>query len=260
MTLRDERSAIKSKHKARGSFQTLVRINMKKLILFSLLLISVSGCMSPDGQMYPKTGGQLVMYGDLPHSEIEEKQKSYIEQETAKFGTREDASQAAAKAGWEYVAQAQSSRNYASINLAVRTFNGAWILWENNYQAFWGFGVCSSMREEYDKAEKYFLKAIDLNKNNPNSDLKLDLALTYTQSGNPTWHDKSIAVIKDVLNTASVDNYAKGYAYFIWAQALANKGDFQAAWEKVALSENLKEYKIPPEFKKQLERVHPRIK
>ncbi len=232
---------------------------MKQLIPLSIILISICGCMSPDGQMYPKYGGQLVMYGDLPHSEIEEKQKEYIEEETLKFGTREDASLAASKAGWEYIAQAQSPRGgYASINLAVRTFNGAWILWENNYQAFWGFGVCSSMRQESDKAERYFLKAIALN--DSNSDLKLDLALTYTQSGKAEWHDKSIAVIKDVLKTASIDNFQKGYAYFIWAQALANKGDFKASWEKIELCEKYEEYKIPQGFKKQLERVHPRTK
>jgi uncharacterized protein YcfL len=65
---------------------------MKQLIPLSLLLFSICGCMSPDGQMYPKSDGQLVMYGDLPHSEIEAKQKEYIQRETVKFGTRKDAS------------------------------------------------------------------------------------------------------------------------------------------------------------------------
>ncbi len=236
---------------------------MKQLNTLALLtgLFLINGCMSPDGQMYPKYGGQLVMYGDLPHSEIEEKQKEYIEQETLNFGTREKASLATSNAGWDYVTQAQSPRgNYASINLAVRMFNGAWILWEDNYQAFWGFGVCSSMRKEFGKSEKYFLKAIELSGKEADpvlkSDIKLDLALMYTQSGRLIWMDKAIMQVEGAVKLSPDDSFA----YFIWAQALANKGEFSAAWEKIKVCEEKGGYSIPKGFINQLGKAMPRPK
>lgn len=225
------------------------------LPIYLLTLFLLVSCISPDGQMYPKTPGQLIMYGGVFHSEKEEASQDYIERETEKFGSREEASSAASAVGFDYIRDAQTpGASYAEINLAVRMFNGAWILWEDNYKVFWGYGICSALRRDLLSSEKYFLKAIALNQENPDAELRIDAALTFSPSNTRKGLDKAIELAQEALKIAP----EKERAYFVWAQALANKGDYWGAWKKISQCERVGGYTIPQDFLNHLESVMPR--
>jgi tetratricopeptide (TPR) repeat protein len=204
----------------------------------------------------PKYGGQLAMYGDRPHAEIEAMQKSWIEQVTKEYGSREKASSAAAAEGWDYLNFKKGNPSDACINLAMRSFNAAWILQEDNYEAFWGFGICTARGQyKFDEAMKYFNKAIELNPND--ASLLADIGFTYTAAGangDAQRLEKAIELYRQAL-TLKPD---LELAYYDWAITLFYKGDYAGAWDKIKRSEQYGGASIQPSFIKALSRKMPR--
>jgi len=192
--------------------------------------------------MNQKTPSELAMYGDIPRDEVMAVQTSYVVQMVKKFGTKEKASSVAAQDGWNYIKNPlpnnRSSLN-AVVDLAMRSFNGAWILDENNYQAHWGFGICSSIRGWLDDAEKHFAKAMELNPKN--ADLILDVAFNHTNLGaknrDNQQFDKAIMLYDKAMELAPDDTFVKKEAYSKQAFTLYYKGEYASAWGKVKLAE-----------------------
>jgi anaphase-promoting complex subunit 3 len=211
------------------------------LILLGALCFFLSGCAQLN-YMNQKTPSELAMYGTIPRDEVMAMQTSYVKQMVEKFGSREKASSVAAQDGWNYIKNPlpnnKSSLN-AVVDLAMRSFNGAWILNENNYEAHWGFGVCSSIRGWLDEAQKHFAKAMELNPKN--ADLILDVAFNYTNLGaknnDSQQFDKAIMLYSKAIELAPDDEFVKKEAYSKQAYTLYYKGDYASAWGKVKLAE-----------------------
>ena len=216
---------------------------MKKwiLVLTGALCLFLTGCAQLN-YMNQKTPSELAMYGDMPRNEVMALQTSYIEEMIETFGTREEASSAAAQDGWNYIKNPlpnnRGSLN-AVVDLAMRSFNAAWILNENNYEAHWGFGVCSAIRGWLNDAEKHFSRAVVLNPKN--ADLILDIAFNCTNLGaknnNIQQFDSAIKLYNKAIEIAPYDSYVKKEAYSKQAFTLYYKGDYSAAWKKVILAE-----------------------
>ncbi len=217
--------------------------NMKtsNILIAGILCVATSGCSFLDyTHVRYKTDPELAMYKGSPHGEMEKLYKAYIEETIEKYGSRERASAIAAQDGWTHISTPLPEDKYilnADVDLAMRSFNGAWLLWENNYEAYWGFGVCASIRGYPDEARKYFDGAVGLNPNNAN--LLLNAAQNYTilgAKGDVQTLDKAIALYNKALNLAPDDSVKKD-AYSNWAFTLYYKGDYASAWDKVKLAE-----------------------
>ena len=226
-----------------------------KTLLVAVLCLSFAGCVAVHNFLNPHYGGQLAMYGDRPHAEIEAMQKSYIEKMTKAYGSREKASSAAVAEGWNYLHLDESRPNDGEINLAMRSFNAAWILWENNYEAYWGFGICTAQGQyNFDKALKYLNKAIELNPNNPS--LLLDTASTYAKGAREDVRrlDKAVECYQKALALSP----GLEQAYCALAITLYYKGDYAGAWDNIKKSEQYGGKSIEQRFLRMLSAKMPR--
>lgn len=226
------------------------------LLLVALLSVLSIGCVPVHNFLNPRYGGQLAMYGGRSHAEMEAMQKPWIDQMTEKYGSREKASSAAAMEGWNYLHLDENRPNSGEINLAMRSFNAAWILWENNYEAYWGFGICTARGQyKFDEAMKYFNKAMELNPDN--AGLLMDVGFTYTAAGangNTQRLDKAI----ELYRHAVVIQPDMELAYYNWAITLFYMGDYVGAWEKIVQAEQCGGETIQPGFIKALSKKMPR--
>jgi tetratricopeptide (TPR) repeat protein len=229
-----------------------------KTLLAAVLCLSLTGCVAMHNFLNPKYGGQLAMYGNRPHAEMEALQKSWIEQMTKKYGSREKASSVAAGEGWDYLSLDKGNPSDASIDLAMRSFNGAWILSETNYEAFWGFGICTARGQyNFDDAEKYFNKAMELSPNNAR--LLMDVGFTYTvagSNGNVQRLDRAIELYRQAVSIQPDFEMA----YYNWAITLFYKGDYAGSWDKIKKAEQCGGKSIQQGFVQALSRKMPRPK
>ena len=181
------------------------------------------------------------MYNGSSHAEMEKVYQSHVEEMKAKYGSREKASSVAAQDGWKHIPPPLPEDKYfrnAVVDLAMRSFNGAWLLWKNNPEAYWGFGVCTAMRGYPGEAKGYFTQAIKLNPND--ALLMLDVAHNYTilgAEGDVQALDEAIEFCKGALILAVDDQHVKQSAYSQWAIALFYKRDYASAWEKIKVAE-----------------------
>jgi hypothetical protein len=104
---------------------------------------------------------ELAMYGNIEKT-LEQRQadERYIENMTVGGVSRDEASVMTAKVAWNTYYTGDCGR-------AMRLFNQAWLLDNDNQLALWGFAVIALERDQIDDAVRYFEMALRSGPRNP---------------------------------------------------------------------------------------------
>lgn len=199
------------------SFRTL-------LCTFALGIAFVSESAFPqDVNLQPK-------YGSQPKSEAQKAAdaKFLASIDEAYKGNRRKAAAEVAARGWQFLRQS----NYPE---AMRRFNQAWLLDNNNGAALWGMAVVSSISGKSEESLKLFAEAERF----AGSDLNfaVDYALTL---GSIATRERNESLINDAF-TRFARLYERAPQHTMnlqnWAIVLFNVGNYAEAWKKIKLAE-----------------------
>jgi len=172
----------------------------------------------------------LPKYGSLPKTEWQKaadaKFIAAIDQQY--HGDRNKASADLAARGWQYLAE-------QNFDDAMRRFNQAWLLNNNNGTALWGMAAIQAGSGKFDESLKLFAEAEKFVGSDIN--FSTDYAKALAMAGASLKNDdmlKDAFVRFELLyqkapqNTMNLQN---------WAIALFSQGKYSEAWAKVKLAE-----------------------
>jgi Flp pilus assembly protein TadD len=224
---------------------------MKKTIAVAPLLILL---LIP-GYVCAQARNETPMYGGIPPNKVEaEADAKLIEWTIQKFGSRENGAKNAIRLGFRYLER-------GDWRTAMKRFNQAWLLGGETAETDWGFAAALSYQEKFVDAEKFFLKARELD--GRNAHLLTDFGFLYQfwatkgdvdKQLKTRYLDKSI----DLFEQASKLDPPFDRIYFNWAVSLYFKKDYAGAWKKIAEAEKLGGKSIEEKFIKDLTKKMPR--
>ncbi len=165
-------------------------------------------------------------------------------------GDLKKASADMAARGWQYLSQ-------GDLDGAMRRFNQAWLLNNNNGIALWGMAAVEASRREMDESLKLFAEAEKFVGD------QLNFSVDYAKAiGIAGAKHKDEAQLKDAFarferihqkapeNTKNLQN---------WAMTLFSIGKYPEAWQKVKLAETTpNKAELDPRFVAELESHMPR--
>ena len=143
---------------------------------------------------------------------------------------------------------------------AINRFNQAWLLDRNSFEVFWGFAVWEAERNNLQKAEEFFDKAVRENSKTP--ELLVDYSKVLIEIGFAKDDDKRIQKARKFLNTAKSLNSKLPSVYVQSASFYINSGLklFRKAWEEIEVAKTISSDSIPAKLISDLERIYPRKK
>ena len=223
--------------------------------LFVLLIFS--GCATaPTGQRIDN----VPMYGqpEIVRPEFLLKaDQDFIAQAVAGFGTREKASDM-----WWRQAEEFMSKN--NLDYAMRRYNQSWLLNQNNFKPYWGFGRVMLEWGDMDKSLFHFEKAIALcNDDYQRPALLTDVGTAYVAKARRTTLIEGEALYQraDSLFEQAIRSDPKyGNVYKRWAMKWFYQEKYVEAWKMVFEARKLPDTIISPAFLKDLERKMPEPK
>lgn len=128
----------------------------KKLLVLGIFM-NVS-CNS--GQDCPSGINLIPMYGEVKKCPQQiQLDKDFITETEKKFKDKKTASEYYVSKGWEYFYKDE-------LDTAMKRFNQAWLLDNQNPNVFWGFGNILGKEKEYEQSIVYLEKSAQLNPNN----------------------------------------------------------------------------------------------
>jgi tetratricopeptide (TPR) repeat protein len=193
------------------------------VLLTAILLLFANSAGADDRNLLPK-------YGGLPKEEWQKKaDEVYIKGMNEDYhGDLKKASMDTAARGWQYLFA-------GDFDDAMRRFNQAWLLNNENGNALWGMAAIESNWGKFDDSLKLFAEAEKVVGDDIN--FSVDYARAVATAGTTRGDD---ALLKDAFdrfdriyqkapqNTLNLQN---------WAIALFSQGRYSEAWAKVKLAE-----------------------
>ncbi len=243
---------------------------MIRQFLFALLFIAAGTCQlahAEDISLQPQ-------YGHWPKTEEQKAaDQEFIASAAARFdGNRTLAAEQLAEIGWQLFKQGNSPQ-------AMRRFNEAWLLDNDNGRALWGMGAVSQRARLWGQALALYDQA-----KRTQSD-KLDFSIDYARTlGNAALQRRTVGGAMPVTRTGqggarllaekrsgllqeALSLYAKNYEKApenilnlqYWAILLYSIGDYAQAWDKIKLAEASPQHRgISQKFMNLLQEKMPR--
>ncbi|MDD5772987.1 MAG: hypothetical protein PHX78_05920 [bacterium] len=154
-----------------------------KIILIYLLPILFLGCSSDSVVSRKRQYNEEPLFGNIEKTDYQKQADTrFIQEVITESGNKEAATGNTLKSAWNYYYKGDYS-------LAMKRFNQAWLLDNNNAEVFWGFGLIMGIRawsenpgKNLSESIKFLEKANELFKDNPN--LLIDLAHSEIMLGN----------------------------------------------------------------------------
>lgn len=174
----------------------------------------------------------LPLFGEYLKTENQQlEDQMFISDCDKNFKNRVEASDFFAKMGWEYLAEGNK-------NLAIHRFNLAWLLDNENPDAFWGLGVVEYQSGSAQKAAKWMKRGIEIN-DQPNVSLMVDLATVYISCSVEKSSREDLIKAYELLYKAIAlqPEYTNAYMQLTVANIVENKID--EAWENFHKGYNL---------------------
>lgn len=192
------------------------------------------------------------MYGAPVIKKTESQKKGdeeFVKSVIKNSGSRDEAAQKFAAWGW-------MEKDKKNNRQAIMRFNQSWLINEDYYQPYWGFGAVMLSERKPDKAIKYFERALELidDGDNQKPRLLVDSARPYVI--------KAVQIkVKDPENSQRLykianiridkaleldPNYKSAYQFGGAAAYL--QGDYKRAWNIVKKSRKTGAYKFDPKF------------
>jgi tetratricopeptide (TPR) repeat protein len=179
---------------------------------------------------------KLPMYGQpavARSKKMQEADEEYIRQATeATNGDRK-----AAAANMLDEAERQMSAN--KPDEAMKSYNHAWLLNPDDFQAYWGFGRIQLMDDNVDDAIRHFDKAVGL-VNDPDmkplvlTDAGIAYSLKASRAAPNVKTEKAALFAKanDLFQQSITLNPDYGIAWLRWSQSLLREAKYADAWAK----------------------------
>ncbi|KKR31772.1 MAG: Tetratricopeptide TPR_1 repeat-containing protein [Candidatus Falkowbacteria bacterium GW2011_GWF2_39_8] len=228
-------------------------MNKKTLTLTLCILVVLTGCslqkdisfgIKDNKSQSAATGNvevnTLPMYGGMDKTESIDEFKKLGNQRFVE-------SKNTVELGWQYY-------NQKDFDTAMKRFNQAWMLDQENPDVFWGFGIISAEKGNIDDAIKYLKMAYQLGPKN--SEIAYNLGYMHSQksyASNLSKTDKDFNLNEAIkyFEQATLINPKVDYYYGEWASALYELGQYEASLKKVELAEMYG--KGDPVFRKMVE-------
>lgn len=140
------------------------------------------------------------------------------------FKSRNEASDFFINMAWQYLEE-------GSKNNAINRFNLAWLLNNNNMDAYWGLGVIEYQTGDYHMAIKHMTKGLEISKDS-NPILMVDLATIYLQIAinNPISKNESHKAHELIEKALAIQpGYTTAYMQMVLVKLLEKDED--GAWE-----------------------------
>ncbi len=205
------------------------------LLLTAGLILCANPARADDRNLLPK-------YGNLPKTEWQkEADAAFIKATDEEYhGDRNKASMDTAARGWQYL-------RAGDLEDAMRRFNQAWLLNNNNGVALWGMAAIEASSGEFDESLKLFAEAEKF------VGSEINFSVDYAKAvGKAGVAQKDDALLKDAFrrfesiyqkapqNTLNLQN---------WAMTLFGIGRYSEAWAKVKLAEATPDkHELDPRF------------
>jgi len=227
---------------------------MKSLAPFFLFITLLAGCASvergdPNIAVTP-------MYGqpEIPRSEAMKKADAdFVAKATAVSG----GDRKAASVAWAL--QAGKFFNAGDRIKAMLRYNQAWLLDENNYLVYWGYGRVQDSIDRQDDAIKYLQQAIALCSDNYQlpgiySDLGVVLARkAYVMPADSADERAALFAEADAAIQKSIQlNPNYGNNWRVWCISLVYQGRYKEAAEKLNKAQELGANKLPDSIAQKL--------
>lgn len=182
---------------------------------------------------------QFPMYGGMDRQSVPELKAAddeFISGVAKASGSRENGSDAFVEQGIRYYLQ----DNYS---MAMKRFNQAWLLNPRNPDVFWGFSMVYHDDGKNCEAKDMIDRAVEFNLSKPIA--LADAGRIYTlcavsdtaldNNGKALYFAKSESFYKRASSESPNDEYIFGS----WAAAHYWRGEYDQAWEKVAMQRSL---------------------
>lgn len=190
---------------------------LKNTFLFSTILLL--NCSSK--QDCPEGINLLPMYGEVQKCDAQIKSDNqFLADCDNEFKNRKEASQ-------KYIEKAWGCFYNNDENTAMKRFNQAWLLDNDNPEIYWGFGNLMGMRKETKQSIPLFKKSLQLNPNN--AKVYESLAISYGQLFYETkrieYLDLTINTLKSAIklepnNAKYYGSLTSAYSYLIQKDSL----------------------------------------
>lgn len=165
----------------------------------------------------------LPLFGDYQKTvaQLNEDTNFIIECDKS-FGKRAEASDFFANVGWQYLEEGKKED-------AIRRFNWAYLLDNENVDAYWGLGVIEYQQKHYPSAIRLMKKGLEVAEND-NITLMVDLATVYIKCFVSDKHSDDLKSAYDLLELAISIQPEFANAYMQKALAQLANGDIDNAW------------------------------
>ncbi|UBM57533.1 hypothetical protein LAG90_11965 [Marinilongibacter aquaticus] len=177
------------------------------------------GKMAPEGlNIY-----EIPLFGDYQKSAVQlEEDRLFLENCDKNFESRDKASRFFSDMGWQYLSE-------GSKEMSTYRFNLAYLLDENNIDAFWGLGVIEYQQGKYEDAIKLMSQGIQRD-SKFNVSLMVDLATVHLACYLENSHSIDLQKANKLLSDATLlaPNFANAYFQMSKMHLLENKID--EAW------------------------------
>jgi hypothetical protein len=105
-----------------------------------------------------------------------EADRQFVDAAVRESGSKEAAARLATMRGWKQLKQGDPE-------VAIQSFNQAYLLDPNNAEIYWGLGVAMTQQERHDIAVRLFARALALDPQNPRLLADIGLAHAYAAAG-----------------------------------------------------------------------------
>jgi tetratricopeptide (TPR) repeat protein len=186
---------------------------MKKIFktLFILTTLLYASCNF--AQDCPEGINLIPQYGDVKKCPQQlQFDKEFIAETEKQFNNKKAASEYYASKGWEYFYK-------DDLDTAMKRFNKAWLLNNQNASVYWGFGNILGKKKEYEKSVFYLEKSIALDSNNDK--VYYCIAISYGQIFEAKKDEKYLNLIIENFKKAVKINPNNGNYYAQIANAYA---------------------------------------
>lgn len=177
----------------------------------------------------------LPLFGEFEKTDAQKAvDEEFLKMCDLNFPSREKASAFFAERAWEYLSEGQQ-------DTATYRFNLAYLLDNENSDAFWGLGVISYQNEKYDKAINLMKRGLEID-DDDNTTLIVDLSTVYIKCFTVDAEKEDLYKAFDLLEKVIKKQPEMANAYMQLSLARLLNGQIDDAWENFH-----KGYEIDPD-------------
>ncbi len=196
------------------------------------------------------------LFGEKPYRSrgLSEADRQFVEAAVRESGSKEAAARLATQRGWKQLKQGDAE-------VAIQSFNQAYLLDPNNAEIYWGLGVAMTQQERHDIAVRLFARALALDPQNPRLLADIGLAHAYAAAGmthDPVEQAKRLQGAMPWFDAAEKLDPSYATTFANRAIALFFLGKYSESWMNVEKAEAIDRASVDQKLVADLSKKMPR--